>query len=136
MKDKVIDKVALISISNKKVLTALSQLKSKLYLPGGKREPNESDTDCLKREIMEELNVTIKEDSIRYFDTFEAPADGKDENVLVRMTCYFADYSGTLEASSEIVSFEWIGFESRHRTSAVVTLILDRLKNLDLIGSF
>lgn len=135
MENKIIDKVALISISDKKVLTALSKLKSKLYLPGGKREPNESDTECLKREIMEELNVEIKEDSIRYFDTFEAPADGKDEDILVRMTCYFAEYSGTLQASSEIESFEWIDFNDRHRTSAVVALILDRLKSLDLISS-
>ncbi|MGJ1396842.1 hypothetical protein [Sphingobacterium multivorum] len=51
MDNKVIDKVALISISDKKVLTALSKSKSKLYLPGGKREPNESDIECLKREI-------------------------------------------------------------------------------------
>ncbi|WEK71278.1 MAG: NUDIX domain-containing protein [Candidatus Chryseobacterium colombiense] len=136
MKGKIIDKVALISISDKKVLTALSKSKSKLYLPGGKREPNESDIECLKREIKEELNVEIKEDSIRYFDTFEAPADGKNEDILVKMTCYFADYSGTLEASSEIESFEWIGFEDRHRTSAVVALILDRLKALNLISSF
>ena len=136
MKEKIIDKVALISISDKKVLTALSKSKSKLYLPGGKREPNESDIECLKREIKEELNVEIKEDSIRYFDTFEAPADGKDGDILVKMTCYFAEYSGTLEASNEIESFEWIDFEDRHRASAVVAHILDRLKALNLISYF
>ncbi|MGE8428048.1 MAG: NUDIX hydrolase [Sphingobacterium sp.] len=134
MDNKVIDKVALISISDKKVLTALSKSKSKLYLPGGKREPNESDIECLKREIKEELNVEVQEDSIRYFETFQAPADGKDANVIVKMTCYFADYSGTLQAASEIDSFEWITLSDVGRTSAVVRLILGKLKELDLIN--
>jgi len=131
--DKMIDKVALISISDKKVLTALSKSKSKLYLPGGKRESNESDIECLKREIMEELNVEINESSVRYFETFQAPADGKENDVLVNMTCYFADYSGTLEAASEIDSFEWITYNDIDRTSAVVKLIIGKLKELDLI---
>ena len=133
MNKKIIDKIALISISDKKVLTALSKSKSKLYLPGGKREPNESDIECLKREIVEELNVEIQDDSIRYFDTFQAPADGKEADAVVKMTCYFADYSGTLKAASEIDSFEWITYTDRARTSAVVKLILDKLKELDLI---
>jgi len=134
MNNQIIDKVALINISDKKVLVALSKLKSKLYLPGGKRESNESDLECLKREIKEELNVEIKEDSVRYFGTFEAPADGKDEGVLVRMKCYFADYLGMLEAANEIDSFEWVTYSDKHRASAVVNLILDKLKELDIIN--
>ncbi len=134
MENKIIDKVALICISDKNVLTALSKLKSKLYLPGGKREPNESDIECLKREIREEFNVEIIEDSVRYFDTFQAPADGKETDTLVKMTCYFADYSGKLEAASEIESFEWISYNDIDRTSGVVKLILAKLKELDLIN--
>jgi len=133
-KKNTIDKVALICISEKKVLTALSKMKSKLYLPGGKREANESDIECLKREIIEELNVEILDDTIRYFGTFEAAADGKEAGVLVKMACYFAEYTGTLEASSEIDSFEWICYKDKNRTSAVVKIILDRLKTLDLIN--
>lgn len=134
MENKIIDKVALISISDKKVLVTLSKLKSKLYLPGGKREANESDIECLKREIKEELSIEIKEDSIRYFGTFEAAADGKDAGVLVRMKCYFADYSGVLEAANEIDSFEWINYNEKHKASAVVNLILDKLKEQALIN--
>jgi len=134
MDNNIIDKVSLINISDKKVLVALSKSKSKLYLPGGKRESNESDIECLKREIKEELNVEIKEDSVRYFGTFEAPADGKDSAVLVRMKCYFADYSGVLEAANEIDSFEWITYTEKHRTSVVVNLILDTLKEQNLIN--
>ncbi len=133
MKDNIIDKVALICIVDKKVLTALSHSKSKLYLPGGKREIGETDLECLKREIYEELNVQIKEDSVQYFETFEAPADGKTDGISVRMTCYFADYSGNPEPSNEIVSLEWITYQDRDRTSAVVKIILDKLKALKLI---
>ncbi|WP_286858402.1 MULTISPECIES: NUDIX hydrolase [Sphingobacterium] len=133
MDNKIIDKVALINILDKKVLLALSKFKLKLYLPGGKRESDESDIECLKREIKEELNVEIKEDSVRYFGTFEAPADGKDAGIMVRMKCYFADYSGVPEAANEIHSFEWINYTEKHKASAVVNLILDKLKEQDLI---
>lgn len=58
MENRIIDKVALIHIANKKVLSTRSKSKNKLYFPGGKRENNESDLECLKREITE---ITYKD---------------------------------------------------------------------------
>ncbi len=128
-----IDKVALIHISNNSVLSTLSKSKKKLYFPGGKREQNESDLQCLKREILEELNVDILENTVKFFGKFEAQADGHASGIRVQMLCYFADFSGTLTASSEIESFEWIKYKDRDRTSAVDMLILDKLKEENLI---
>lgn len=133
MKNKIIEKVALIHIYNNSVLSTLSKSKSKLYLPGGKRENNESDIECLKREILEELNVHVLENTVKFFGTFEAQADGHDQGVLVRMLCYFSDFKGTLEASNEIESFEWIKYGDRYRASAVDILIIEKLKNDRLI---
>ncbi|RKO68809.1 NUDIX domain-containing protein [Sphingobacterium puteale] len=131
--NKIIDKVALIHIKNNCVLSTLSQSKNKLYFPGGKRENNESDIECLKREILEELNVHILENTVKFFGSFEAQADGHEPGVLVRMLCYFSDFSGTLKASNEVESFEWIKYEDRYRTSAVDILILEELKKQHLI---
>ncbi|OOG20286.1 DNA mismatch repair protein MutT [Sphingobacterium sp. CZ-UAM] len=128
-----IDKVALIHISNNSVLSTLSKSKNKLYFPGGKRENNESDVECLKREILEELNVHILENTVKFFGSFEAQADGHEPGVVVRMLCYFSDFSGTLKASNEVESFEWIKYEDRYRTSAVDILILEELKKQRLI---
>jgi len=66
MDNNIIDKVALIHISNKKILSTRSKSKDKLYFPGGKREHGETDLACLKREILEELNVYIVKDSVRF----------------------------------------------------------------------
>ncbi|MDH5826499.1 NUDIX domain-containing protein [Sphingobacterium faecium] len=73
MEHTVIDKVALINISNRKVLSTLSKSKNKLYFPGGKRENNESDLECLKREIFEELNVYIIDGTVRFLWLFRSP---------------------------------------------------------------
>lgn len=133
MMNKIIDKVALIHINNNSVLSTLSKSKNKLYFPGGKRENNESDLECIKREILEELNVHILEGTAKFFGSFEAQADGHEPGVLVRMVCYFSDFSGTLKASNEVESFEWIKYEDRYRTSAVDILILEELKKQRLI---
>ena len=55
-----IDKIAWINIANGRILGARSKGKDTYYLPGGKREPGESDIDTLVREIKEELSVRIK----------------------------------------------------------------------------
>lgn len=133
MEHTVIDKVALINISNRKVLSTLSKSKNKLYFPGGKRENNESDLECLKREIFEELNVHIIDGTVSFFGYFEAPADGHKEGVIVQMLCYIAEFEGALIASNEIESFEWIIYKDKHRTSPVDHLILEQLKSLKLI---
>lgn len=133
MAPKIIDKVALIHLSEKKVLSTLSKNKNKLYFPGGKRELGESDLECLKRELLEELNIQILENTVKFFGKFEAQADGHHDGVIVQMLCYFSEFEGTPIASSEIHSFEYINYADRFRTSAVDILILERLKELELI---
>jgi len=80
MDNNIIDKVTLIHISNKKILSTRSKSKDKLYFPGGKREHGKTDLACLKREILEELNVYIVKDSVRFFGIFEAVADGREKD--------------------------------------------------------
>jgi len=55
----VIDNVALVHIHDRKLLVARSRGKDRWYLPGGKREPGESDEETLTREIREELSVEM-----------------------------------------------------------------------------
>ncbi|MDX6187945.1 NUDIX domain-containing protein [Flavobacterium sp. Fl-318] len=128
-----IDKVALIHVNDHKVLSTISKNKNAFFFPGGKREPNESDIDCLKREIEEELNVTLNDDTIQFFGTFEAPAHGHAEGVNVRMICYFADYVGELKASNEIESFAWLEFKDKANSSLVDQLIFDELYEKNII---
>jgi len=123
-----IDKIAYIRIENGKILSTRSKGKTKYYIPGGKRENNETDEETLIREIREELNVSIISATINYFGTFKAQADSQKAGVIVKMTCYTAEYEGNLEPCSEIGEIKWLSYADRDKVSAVDKIIFDFLK--------
>jgi 8-oxo-dGTP diphosphatase len=106
---------AIIYIDNK-ILVAQRSEKMKLPLkwefPGGKLEENESEIDCIKREIKEEINIKIeilkKLSSSEYdYGTFK-----------IKLTPYLANYiSGEIQLSehndyrlldkSELLNLDW-----------------------------
>jgi len=81
---KEIDKVAFIELKDGQILVSKSFGKTKYYIPGGKREGNETDHQTLIREVKEELDVDIITDSINFMGIFKAQADGKDDGVIVK----------------------------------------------------
>ena len=131
---KVIDKLAWIEIQDKKILSTRSKGKTVWYIPGGKREENESDIAALTREIKEELNVDLLEESIEYVGTFEAQADGHATGVIVKMQCYSSNYSGQLQASSEIAEMAWLDRSDWDRIAAVDKIIFTYLHQRNLIN--
>ncbi len=120
----IIDKVAWIRSERGRMLCARSRDKDAYR----KHEHGESDLDTLSREIAEELGVRIFPEKARPAGIFEAPADGRADGVIVRMTCYTADYTGALAAAGEIAEVAWLGHADRDRVSAVVRIIFDRLR--------
>ena len=130
---KEIDKIALIYIKDKKILTTLSKGKDTYYLPGGKREKNEKDEDTFVRECKEELTIDIDINSIKYYGTFEAQAHGKAEGIIVKMTCYIANFTGKIQPSSEIQEVRWLGYNDLNLISPVDRLIFKDLFENGLI---
>lgn len=122
-----IDKVAWLRLENGKILSTRSRGKDVFYLPGGKREPGESDVETLVREVREELTVAIAVGSAVPAGVFEAQAHGHASGVMVRMTCYTADYDGTPAPSNEIEELAWLTYADRDRVSAVDQIIFDDL---------
>jgi 8-oxo-dGTP diphosphatase len=129
----IIDKLAWIRLRDKKIVMTLSRGKDTWYIPGGKREVGESDREALCREIREELAVEIDPATTHLYGVFEAQAHGQSEGVIVRMTCYTGDYTGELQASSEIEKIDYFTYDMHPRSGVVDKIIFDDLKEKGLL---
>lgn len=130
---KIIDKLAWIEIVNKKILSTKSFGKNKYYIPGGKREYDETDEQVLCREIKEELSVDLNSDTLKFIGVFQAHAHGHSEDTFVKMTCYSASYNGLLKANSEIEEIIWLSYSDKDKISEVDILIFDFLKERNML---
>lgn len=128
-----IDKLGFIEIKDRKILLTATYGKDKWYMPGGKREEGETDQQALIREAKEELTVDLIPETIEYYGTFEAQAHGKPEGTVVRVTCYSADFEGEIAPSNEIEKITWLDYSRREEVSLVGQIIIDDLKQKDLI---
>ncbi len=130
---KMIDKVAFLYLKDGEILSTRSKGKDKYYIPGGKREGNETDLETLVREVKEELSVDIREESAEFYGIFEAQAHGKAEGVRVKMTCYTAEFEGELKADSEIAEIVWLTYGDLDLISPVDQLIFADLHEKGLL---
>lgn len=130
---KEIDKIALLYVKDKKVLSTRSRGKDAFYFPGGKREGSESDLETLRREIREELSVDVIPGTETLYGIFKAQAHGKAEGITVKMTCYTAEVEGNLAADNEIEEIVWFTYKDREKGSPVDKLIFDDLYEKGLI---
>ncbi|MFD8483143.1 NUDIX domain-containing protein [Kitasatospora sp. NPDC059673] len=122
---ELIDTVAWVRLEGGRILCARPRGKDVFYIPGGKREGDETDLQTLTREVAEELTVAIRPDTVTHAGTYEA--DAHPGGPTVRMACYRAEYTGTLAASSEIEDVEWFGYADRDRVPPVDQLLFDDL---------
>lgn len=130
---KEVDKIAFIEIQNGKILSTKSKGKTVYYIPGGKRELGETDEQTLVREVLEELNVQILTATIKYAGTFSAQSDGDKKGVVVKMTCYTAQFTGKLKASNEIEELRWLTSSDSKIISEVDKKIFQFLKKEGLL---
>ncbi len=129
-----IDTVAWVRVEHGQILCARPRGKDIFYIPGGKREGAESDLQALRREITEELTVTLLPGTVRQAGTYQAvQPDGHGGQVLVRMNCYTGDYAGTLTPSSEIAELAWFGYADRPRVPPVDQFLFDDLNAAGLL---
>lgn len=122
-----IDKLAFLYLKDQKLLMALSRGKQTYYIPGGKREAGESDTEALMREVKEELSIELVPSTITYYGTFEAQAHGKPPGTIVRMTCYTGEYTGELAPGHEIEKMAYYTYAEREIVGPVDQIIFDDL---------
>ncbi|WP_107656666.1 NUDIX hydrolase [Nocardia suismassiliense] len=126
MDGQLIDTVAWVRIEGGRILCARPRGKDVFYIPGGKREGAETDLETLVREIEEELTVALLPETVAHVGTYEA-VHAPAERLVVRMSCYTADYRGTLAASSEIEEMAWFSYADRALVPPVDQLLFDDL---------
>ncbi|QQG50461.1 MAG: NUDIX domain-containing protein [Candidatus Saccharibacteria bacterium] len=103
-----IHKAGGIILKDRRLLVTRSFGKDIFIAPGGKLEANESPEQALKREMLEELAITIVPDTLEHIGTFHAEAAGR-AGVQLRMDVYVInDYEGELSPSSEVEELMWI----------------------------
>lgn len=128
-----IDKLALIEIQDKKILSARSKGRDVFYLPGGKRETGESDKEALVREIEEELSVKIDPSSLAFYGEFQAQAHNHPDGVMVRMRCYMTTALGHIHPAAEIEEIRWLSCADMDIISTVDKIIFDDLRSNGLL---
>jgi len=131
---KVIDKIAWILLRDGRVLSTRSRGKTVWYIPGGKREPGETDLEALAREVREELSVEVDVAEARAVGVFEAQAHGHADGVLVRMSCYAAPYRGELAPAAEIEEMAWFSYRDWECSAPVDKIIFEHLRGQGLLS--
>ncbi len=130
---KVIDKLALLYVKDRKVLFVRSHGKNIFYTVGGKREVGETDKEALTRESKEELGIDLIPESIKYLNTFEDNADSK-ENISIKLTCYEANFLDVPSPNSEIEEMCWFDTRDIDKTTPTGKQVLFWLKEKNLIN--
>lgn len=120
------EKVAWVLVRDGRVLVTRDEDRDLFYLPGGMREPGESDSETLVREIEEELQAVIVAGTLVHFGTFETRSD-HGGRVEFRMICYAAVHRGALNPAGEIAELAWFGYGQRDRVSPVDRMVFDAL---------
>ena len=81
----------LIVIKDRKLLLAFSNNKQAFYLPGGKTDQGESTENALRREVSEELDITLDPEKIHYYTHITAPAFGELDGIIMEQDCFLYD---------------------------------------------
>ncbi|MGF1513714.1 MAG: NUDIX domain-containing protein [Elainellaceae cyanobacterium] len=128
-----IDAVGWVCVCDRRLLCVRSRGKDAFYLPGGKREPGESDWEALSREVCEEVKVSLQRDDFEFFGIYHGPAHGYSTGRKVEIICYTASYEGTPTPSREIERMGWFVHRDRHCCAVLTKQILDELYLKDRI---
>jgi len=103
-----IRKAGALIFRNKKFLIVKPCGKPYFINPGGKYEQNETAKDCLRRELREELNISVN--SCRFYGRYEID-EAAHSKLPLSLELYIVSIKGDPSPSSEIERIEWMSKE-------------------------
>jgi uncharacterized protein (TIGR00730 family) len=122
-----VDALAWVLVADRRLLVVRSCGKDAFYLPGGKREPGESDAQALAREVGEELSVRLRLETLSLVGVFIEAAHGYPGGRLVRLVGYSAGYQGMLQPGAKVREARWVSHAERNRCAPAARLVVDTL---------
>ncbi|SKA33650.1 NUDIX domain-containing protein [Chitinophaga eiseniae] len=128
-----IDCVGLIVVENRKLLLAFSKNKEAWYLPGGKVDAGETALQAMQREIKEELNMDLAEESLQWYYHITAPAFG-EKNLLMRQDCFRHRLLQTPQPSAEIGAIRFFSLDTYRKEPHQVHGVLLAFEKLQQDG--
>ncbi|MFC3998502.1 NUDIX domain-containing protein [Nocardiopsis sediminis] len=129
----VVDALAWVRLSGRRLLCVRTREHELFYLPGGKREPGESDAEAVTREAAEEVGVVLRPATITPYAVIDEAAHGYPEGTRVRLACFTAEHDGEPAARNEVAELAWFGSADRARCAPAVRRLLDLLRADGLI---
>jgi len=99
----------------------LIRKKKTWILPGGKPKAGESDTECLLREIDEELQISLK-NLRRLGDEFIGITPHKGDTIYLRV--YLAEIEGTIIPSAKIEVSQWTITPESYKISDITKKVI------------
>jgi 8-oxo-dGTP diphosphatase len=123
----VLDVLAWVQVRDSRVLTVRTRGRDAFYLPGGKREPGESDVAALRREVHEELGVELDPVTFTLVAEITAAAHGGLPDQRVRMRFYEAGGHGQPTPAREVEELAWLSTQDRPRLAPAARLLFDHL---------
>lgn len=101
-----VDKIGWVQIVDRRLLVGRNRNAQRFYLPGGGREPGETDVQTLVREASEELGVRLDPSTTRHIGTYLSTRDNRPEEFI--FIAYSADHQGEPTPSLEVVELAWV----------------------------
>lgn len=127
-----LEKVAWVLLDSRRILVSRNKDRKLFFLPGGGREPGESDAETLVREVSEELGAVVDPATMSHVGTFVGLPGTFHENF--RMICYTARHQGELSPQNEIAEIDWFTYRDYDRVTDAEQYIFDLLLNTNRLA--
>ncbi|GHC78142.1 DNA mismatch repair protein MutT [Nocardiopsis terrae] len=123
----VIEALAWVHVRDGRLLCVRPEGKDLLYVPGGKREPGESDEEAVTRETLEEVSVALRPGTFQRVAAIDQEAHDQAPGTRVRLLCYGAEHDGEIVPDNEILETVWISYAERDLCAPAVRDLVEVL---------
>ena len=116
---KIVTRIGSVIIEDKKLLLVKGKKYQELWTPGGKIKSGESDKECLRRELKEEIDVSLV--SMKFFKEYLKKSPY--HNRMTKSRIYIVEIDGDIKPGMEIEKFIWYTKEDFDNKKFPITLV-------------